>query len=631
MTSSNTPSGPDPPSGELDPKNPDKIRVISVKIAQMTDAARPDRTLDERIKELLCAIVDTGTKVHPFNPTSQAFVLSTAEDVQSVEDLSVYVPHSPFPRTGDTFGKIKVTSHFDYFTDFKESIMTFLRNHQIYLNLTTIAFGTRDTYMGWFYKAIPRFFNFDDATDQLAQLMDIEYGKFSFVRKTIKFNNVSSDVIAILCAAEDEKEMSKALLKAMNSPYLKDCSYLASLVFVPRILDMNPETNFVKQADKAKHQNQFVKDTQYVYVENMSDIDCEIGIAPDSTMTIRDHLMKLDIGITVIHQSYNRNGRVVHVAFTSPDGHRQVAELVEHIASVANHDYIYHNLDLGFTIRGNKYFVTKDNKRQKTRLGPEMDEYLASLDKHFPTTIPDITETIKAPTAVSSQQSRNITYSQVTSSPLTSSLAKSLSHTAPLLPATNQPPLQKSPTPTESIKQVLFPSLLSSTKTLSKISSQRLESSEDAPPSKMAFQRLESSVITNQAKLLQVHTKVDTLSTNIESMQQMILQLSAQVAQLTVALTNQNAPSTVPNYNATSTLTQRVPTSSPKELPTSMEVIEENETMSTQESGYKRTSQSTPPPTSRKVRLPAIPPPPPPPPQSPSLPAPTDEQRGGKE
>ena len=428
--------------------------------------------------------------------------------------------------------------------------------------------------------------------------------------------------------------MSKALLKAMNSPYLKDCSYLASLVFVPRTLDMNPETNFAKQTEKAKHQNQFVKDIQYVYVENMSDIDCEIEMAPDSTMTIRDHLMKLDIGITVIHQSYNRNGRVVHVAFTSPDGHRQVAELVEHIASVANHDYIYHNLDLGFTIRGNKYFVTKDNKRQKTRLGPEMDEYLASLDKHFPTTIPDITETIKAPTAVGSQQSRNITYSQVTSSSRTSSLAKSLSHTAPLLPATNQPPLQKSPTPTESIKQVLFPSLLSSIKTLSKVGSQHIESAEAASPSKIEFQRLESSVVTNQAKLVQVHTKVDTMSNNIESMQQMILQLSAQVAQLTIAVTNQNAPSTVPTHNATSTFTQRVTNFSPNDSQTSMEVTEENETMSTQESGFKRNSQSTPSPTSRKVRPTGalhnhIPPPLPPPP--PSLPAPPDEQRGGKE
>lgn len=625
MTSSSTSSGRDPPSGELDPKNPDKIRVISVKIAQMTDAARPDRTLDERIKELLCAIVNTGTKVHPFNATSKAFVLSTAEDVQYVEDLSVYVPHSPFPRTGDTFGKIKVTSHFDSFSDFKESIMSFLQNHLIYLNLTTIAFGTRDTYMGWFYKAIPRFFNVNAATDQLAQLMDIEYGKFCFVRKTIKFNNVSSDVIAILCAAEEEKEMNKALLKAMNSPYLKECNYLASLVFVPRTLDMNPETNLAKQTDKVKHQNQFVKDIQYVYVENMSDIDCEIGTAPDSTMTIRDHLMKLEIGITVIHQSFNRNGRVVYVAFTSPDGHRQVAELVEHIASVADHDYIYHNLDLGFTIRGNKYFASKDNKRQKTSLGPEMDEYLASLDKHFPTTIPNTTETIKTPTTVTTQQSSNNTYSQATSLPRTSSLAKSLSHIAPSMPATNQPPLHTSPTRKESTQKTLFPPLLSYTKTLSKVSSPHIESSEDAPPSKIEFQRLESSVVTNQAKLLQVHTKVDTMSTNIESMQQMIIQLSAHVAQLTVAVTNQTAPSTVPTYNATSTLTQRVANSSPDESQTSMEVMEENETMSTQESGFKRTSQSTPSPTSRKVRHSQITPSPP------SLPAPTDEQRGGKE
>jgi hypothetical protein len=402
-----------------------KIRLISVKFDPPT--TNKPANIDERIRALLASILSArNTQVLPFDPASQASSLSNLSDLSAAADIQLYFPHAPCTKTADTtVGKLRVLTPQSLF-ELKTNIMPTLNKHETSISGSNITSGTADIGIGWFLRSVPRFFNFAEIKDELTRLTKVPASWFTIEKRALRFDeDATTEVAYIICAVEKEEELSTAILDAYDNddPFLMS-SELSSLKFIPRALKPASQA-----ASIVKH-NEYLKNIQYIYIQNTKDIDTALPLDETYEPTVRDQLNALDIGITCIHQTKNSYGRVAYVVFTNPNGYDSIPSLMDNLITVCTVTAMVDDPEQRIIVGSNRpsYIRRNHNKRAKplpSKQSPKMNAYLASLEELFPAIIKTTTKPANTPTnTTTSHQSsspRKHTYAEVAKP--TSSLA----------------------------------------------------------------------------------------------------------------------------------------------------------------------------------------------------------------
>jgi len=263
--------------------------------------------------------------------------------------------------------------------------------------------------------------------------MAIHPDNIALVTHTIKLATVTASVISIIGVKEQEHTITTALVRTFNNQHIKSSKELSHVKFIPRQLKIETQTAY------ARNHNTFINSINFVFVENLHNIDSPITLSDQPNTTLREVLSHLNVGIVNIQQSVNKNGKVVYIAFTSPSSHNTIANKIEEIAT--HNDHIYDNQDLPLTIRGNKRFIARSTKTHlQCTYELELQQYLASLDLHAtemtkPSTeivlhLPSLTPTDAFPTTCSSSLSK---------SPSTINASTITATTSPVLPVPDVP------------------------------------------------------------------------------------------------------------------------------------------------------------------------------------------------
>jgi hypothetical protein len=369
-----------------------KIRLISVKFDP--PATNKPANTDERIRALLASILSTrNTQVLPFDPASQASYLSTLSELSAATDIQLYLPHAPCTKTADTtVGKLRVLTPQSVF-ELKTNIMPTLDKHEISTSGSNIASGTADIGIGWFHLSVPRFFNFVEIKAELTRLTKVPASWFTIEKRALRFDEkATAEVAYVICAVEKEEELSTAILDAYNHPDpFHMSSELSSLKFIPRTLKP------ASQAASIVNHNEYLKNIQYIYIQNTKDIDTALPLDETHEPTVRDQLNALDVGITCIHQTKNSYGRVAYVVFTNPNGYDAIPSLMDNLTKMCTVTAMVDDPEQRIIVGSNRpsYIRRNHNKRAKplpSKQTPEMTAHLAALEELFPAIIKTTTK-----------------------------------------------------------------------------------------------------------------------------------------------------------------------------------------------------------------------------------------------
>ena len=356
----------------------------------------PSPSTDLRTRALIAALLASGfcPQILP-STSSNAAPLKTIADIDIVTDLSHYLPVVRGTRAGEMIGKLRLSTNAKL-RDIKLSILSTLQEQKLYLDRTFITAGTRDVFLGWLHHSIPRFFDCDKARKELALLMNTPQEQFALSRKIVTINDQSAEVIAINGVKEHEEALITALSIAFESSQIRISHELASLTFIPKVIDSTTQLKFLSE------HTEFLKTISYSYVTNLGDIDKPLGLDIEPNMTARDAILRVGINkdnsntIIAINQSYTKLGsKIVYIVYPNhkPETHHNLAELFNELVKDANATALHHDINDGIEIRSPATHISTSPSKRLKPTNPHANPALLSYINNLKSSFPELTST----------------------------------------------------------------------------------------------------------------------------------------------------------------------------------------------------------------------------------------------
>ena len=423
--------------------------VLSVKFVPMTNSST-----DIRTRALIAALLASGLcpQILP-STSSNATPLKTIADIDIVTDLSHYLPVVRGTRAGEMIGKLRITTNENIqLRDIKLAILQTLKDQKLFLERTTIAAGARDVFLGWLHHSIPRFIDCTIARQELALIMKTPQEHFALSRKIVTIDDQRAEVIAINGVKEHEEALITALSIAFEPSQIRASHELASLTFIPKVIDTTTQLKFLSE------HNEFLKSIKYSYIINLGDIDKPLGLAIEPSLTARTAIYRAGShndetnDILAISQSQTKLGnKIVYIIYlnTKHDTHNNLCTIFAELVKEANAVALYHDINDGLTIHSPATHISTSPTKRLKPSNPHSNPALLKYIDHLNATFPALTATTTTSTPAPVHQS----YANVAKGPLPkapTSLATA-AQTPPLPPKPTSPTLTA---PTPSIEEV---------------------------------------------------------------------------------------------------------------------------------------------------------------------------------
>jgi hypothetical protein len=307
---------------------------------------------------------------------------------------------------------------------------------------------------------------------------------------------------------------------------------LSSLKFIPRALKPASQA-----ASIVKH-NDYLKNIQYIYIQNTKDIDTALPLDETYEPTVRDQLNALDVGITCIHQTKNSYGRVAYVVFTNPNGYDSIPSLMDNLINTCTVTAMVDDPEQRIIVGSNRpsYIRRNHNKRAKplpSKQSPKMNAYLASLEELFPAIIKTTTKPANTPT--------NTTTSHQSSSPRKHTYAEVAKPTSSLAVA-----VQTAPRKRNSITNLV------SLQTVSRKNSSRTSPNTTQTASSPIITTVANSDQIDKADPVATNTtRIDTLEAAVRSMEEELKMMRHLIIDIrSLIIQSQPAPTSSPSVSS---------------------------------------------------------------------------------